>query len=57
MQQLKWCGPPGGFQIARLPSGNVALRSQESSKVLIYTDQEWRCFLAGVKLGEFDDLI
>ncbi len=40
----------------RFPSaGGVQVRSGEDGPVLAYTDDEWRDFLAGVRLGEFDD--
>jgi len=31
--------------------------SQPDGPVITYTRDEWREFLAGVKLGDFDDLV
>lgn len=38
--------------------GHVLVRDSkaDASPVLVYTVDEWRAFLAGVKAGEFDDL-
>jgi hypothetical protein len=40
----------------RFPSsGGVQVRGGEDGPVLTYTDDEWRDFLAGARLGEFND--
>ena len=46
-------------QLAALPWGSIALRNAEhpGGPVLVYTYAEIEAFIAGVKDGEFDDLI
>jgi hypothetical protein len=46
-------------EVAALPGGDVAVRNSRhpSGPALVYTRAEITAFLAGVKDGEFDDLI
>lgn len=46
-------------EVAGLPGGEVALRNSRhpSGPALVYTRPEIIAFLAGVKDGEFDDLM
>lgn len=46
-------------EVAALPDGGVAVRNSRypSGPALIYTRAEITAFLAGVKDGEFDDLV
>lgn len=53
---------PGGSavpQLAALPGGSIALRNAQhpGGPALVYTYAEIEAFIAGVKDGEFDDLI
>jgi hypothetical protein len=53
---------PGGAavpQLAELPGGSIALRNAQHphGPALVYTHAEIEAFIAGVKDGEFDDLI
>ncbi len=45
-------------EVAALPDGEIALRNSRhpSGPALIYTRAEIAAFLAGAKVGEFDDL-
>jgi Domain of unknown function (DUF397) len=45
-------------EVAELPGGAIAVRNSRhpSGPALIYTRAEVAAFLAGVKVGEFDDL-
>ena len=60
--QISWrrssqCGTDGScVEVAALDSGAVAMRdgkAPDTSAVLVFTDAEWRSFLAAVKAGEF----
>ena len=60
-EQLSWrrtCGGNGScVEIATLPDGGTALRDGKAgdvSPVLIFSPEEWREFVAGVRAGEFD---
>jgi Domain of unknown function (DUF397) len=46
-------------EVAALPGGEIAVRNSRHSSgpALVYTHAEVSAFLAGVKDGEFDDLI
>jgi hypothetical protein len=46
-------------EVAALPDGGIAIRNSlhPSGPALVYTPGEIRAFLAGVKDGEFDDLV
>jgi hypothetical protein len=46
-------------ELAELPSGAIAVRNSRSpyGPVLVYTRAEIAAFLAGVRAGEFDDLV
>jgi Domain of unknown function (DUF397) len=46
-------------EVAALPGGEVAVRNSRypSGPALVYTRAEIGAFLAGVKDGEFDDLV
>jgi hypothetical protein len=46
-------------EVAALPDGDVAVRNSRhpSGPALVYTRAEITAFLAGVKDGEFDDLM
>jgi Domain of unknown function (DUF397) len=46
----------GCVEVAALPGGGVAVRDTKNREggTQVYTDHEWRCFLAGAKHGEFD---
>jgi hypothetical protein len=46
-------------EVAALPGGEVAVRNSRDPRgpALVYTHAEISAFLAGVKDGEFDDLI
>lgn len=50
--------PAGGncVELAHLYGGQVAIRNSRhrSSSALLFTEDEWDAFLAGVKAGEFD---
>lgn len=43
-------------EAAGLPAGGVALRNSRhpDGPALVFTDAEWRAFLAGAKADEFD---
>ena len=46
-------------EVAKLPGGDVAVRNSRDpyGPALVYTPAEVTAFLAGVKNGEFDDLV
>jgi Domain of unknown function (DUF397) len=46
----------GCVEVAALPGGGVAVRDTKNREggTQVYTDHEWRCFLAGAKRSEFD---
>jgi Domain of unknown function (DUF397) len=46
----------GCVEVAHLPEGGVAVRdTKDRGKVPhFFTKNEWECFLAGAKTGEFD---
>ena len=52
-------GGPAGPQLAALPGGSVALRDGRDPEgpALVYSYAEIEAFIAGVKDGDFDDLI
>ncbi len=50
------CSTNSCVEVAELPAGGMAVRDgklQEGSAVLVFTADEWRAFVAGVKQGEF----
>jgi hypothetical protein len=59
-RKSRWSNPSGNcVEVAALPEGGVAVRNSRhpSGPALVYTRAEIRAFLAGVKDGEFDDLM
>ena len=52
------CGSHGScVEVSDLADGAVAVRdgkTPERSPILVFTDEEWRSFISGVKAGEFD---
>jgi hypothetical protein len=47
------------FEIARLRSDWIGVRDTKdhgSGPVLVFNEDEWRAFLAGMKAGEFDSV-
>lgn len=46
----------GCVEVAALPGGGVQVRDTKdrAGGTQTYTDHEWRCFLEGVRAGEFD---
>ena len=48
----------GCVEAAPYAPGFVAVRDSKNpdAGMLIYDSHEWRCFIAGVRNGEFDDL-
>ncbi|KOT52689.1 MULTISPECIES: DUF397 domain-containing protein [Streptomyces] len=56
-----WSGPNGGtcLGVMPLPDGRVALTqtADADSPALVYTHEEFRAFVAGVKAGEADFLL
>lgn len=48
------CASSSCVEVRRL-DGGFAVRSSDSSPVLIFSPAEWKDFLAGVRLGEFDN--
>ena len=57
---LSWrsarCSTQSCVEVAELPEGGMAVRDgklQDGSAVLVFTADEWRAFVAGVKLGDF----
>jgi Domain of unknown function (DUF397) len=52
----RFCSSGGCVEVAPLPDGRVAVRdSKDKAKpAQIYSADEWRDFVAGVKSGEFD---
>ncbi len=53
-----FCTMNGCVEIGRLTNGQVAFRDTKdrSRPVLIFTNEEWLAFVAGVRAGEFDEL-
>jgi Domain of unknown function (DUF397) len=53
----KSCSAHGScVEVANLPIGDVAVRdgkAPETSPVLVFSDDEWRSFIEGVKAGYF----
>lgn len=50
----------GMFQVAIVRTDEttwVLVRLQGEPDVQVYSQQEWKCFLDGVRQGEFDDLL
>jgi hypothetical protein len=43
-------------EVASLPRGTVGVRNSRDATgpVLVFTPDEWHCFLGGVRNGEFD---
>ncbi|MFD7663508.1 DUF397 domain-containing protein [Streptomyces sp. NPDC059788] len=56
-----WSGPNGGQCVAAMPlsDGSVALTqtADPHSPALVYTQEEFRAFVAGVKAGQADFLL
>ena len=52
------CGTHGScVEVSDLTDGAVAVRdgkAPERSPILVFNDEEWDSFIAGVKAGEFD---
>jgi Domain of unknown function (DUF397) len=48
----------GCIEIGRLANGQVAFRDTKdrSQPALIFANEEWLAFVAGIRAGEFDDL-
>ncbi len=47
------------FEIARLPSDRIGVRDTKdrgSGPVLVFNQDEWIAFMAGLKAGEFDSI-
>jgi len=57
-KRSSWCGTSSCVEVASL-GGAVAVRDSKSadSAVLLYTPDEWRAFIVGVKAGEFDEYL
>ena len=55
-QASSFCSSGGCVEVARLPDGRVAVRdSKDKAKPAhIFSADEWRDFVSGVKGGEFD---
>jgi hypothetical protein len=60
MTNLTWrsaqCSSHSCIEVAALPDG-VAIRDSkagDSGTVLVFTSDEWRAFVTGIKAGEFD---
>jgi hypothetical protein len=45
-------------EVAKFPDGHVGIRNSKSAKwpVLRFTPDEWEAFIAGVSIGDFDNL-
>jgi hypothetical protein len=46
----------GCVEVAAMPGGSVQVRDTKNREggTQVYTDHEWRAFIAGAKRGEFD---
>jgi hypothetical protein len=46
----------GCVEVAAMPGGGVHVRDTKNREkgTQVYTDHEWRAFIAGAKRGEFD---
>ncbi|MEV0200338.1 DUF397 domain-containing protein [Nonomuraea sp. NPDC050691] len=56
-QKSSFCnGSSTCVEVAPLSDGSVALRDSkiDGSPVLVFTEEEWAAFVAGVREGEFD---
>lgn len=53
---LQACESAHCVQVKFNANGTVYMRATKDSAVLWFTEAEWKAFVAGVKLGEFDDL-
>ncbi|MFE3451333.1 DUF397 domain-containing protein [Nonomuraea sp. NPDC059194] len=56
-RKSRFCnGAAACVEFAQLADGNVALRDSkdEDGPVLVFTQDEWTAFTAGVRDGEFD---
>ncbi len=52
-----FCTGGGCVEVGQLPGGSVAVRDSkdpERRASLVFSGEEWRSFVAGVKNGEFD---
>ena len=52
-----FCSGGGCVEVGRLPGGTVTVRDAkdpERATALVFTQDEWAAFVAGVKNGEFD---
>jgi hypothetical protein len=52
-----FCSAGGCVEVGRAPEGSVVVRDSKDPErltSLVFTAQEWRAFVAGVKNGEFD---
>ena len=50
------CDYGGCWEVKRLPSGAVVLRSTTTGEHVVGLSTEWEAFIAGVKAGQFDNL-
>ncbi len=62
--QLDWqtssrCAAQNCIQVADAGNSMVALRDSKNPDggVMLYTVAQWRDFIAGVEVGDFDDLL
>ncbi|NUW33620.1 DUF397 domain-containing protein [Nonomuraea sp. SMC257] len=55
-QKSSFCSSNTCVEVAPLGDGGVALRDSkiDGSPVLVFTEEEWAAFVAGVREGEFD---
>ena len=55
-RKSSFSGGGGCVEVRLLPDGHVALRDSKDRSLAPhhFTPAEWRAFLAGVKVGEFD---
>lgn len=50
-----FCNLGGCVRVGQLPTGNIVVTSTRQPRItLLFTPDEWRDFIAGVKAGEFD---
>jgi uncharacterized protein YeaC (DUF1315 family) len=51
-----YCNFGNCVEVGRTPDGTVLVRDTKNrvQQALVFTDEEWTAFVAGVKAGEFD---
>ena len=52
-----FCSGGGCVEVGQLPDGAIAVRAAQApvrETSLVFTQDEWAAFVAGVKNGEFD---